>query len=295
MRIGFIGFGEAGFSIARGLSEAGVAQIFAYDVNTHTEGLGRKICNRAEESKVTLVDSNEALTSNSEILLSTVTANCAAEAASQTAPHLEPNHFYADLNSVSPGLKQSIGQLIDHSGARFVEAAIMSPVLPHGHRVPILLGGPYAHALAELLRPYGMRLEILPGEIGSAAATKMCRSIIVKGLEALLFECLLAAHKYQADERVLASLAETFPGIDWPKLASYMMGRVVVHGARRAREMEEVAETLRAAGIEPIMAEATARRQDWCASLNLHRADACSEPESYREILKAIEETQSSA
>ena len=114
------------------------------------------------------------------------------------------------------------------------------------------------------MTPFGMRLEVLPAAaIGSAAAVKMCRSIVVKGLEALMVECVLAATQFDADELVFASLNESFPGIDWKKLADYMTGRVVVHGERRAREMEEVAETLRAIGIDPIMAEATARRQDW--------------------------------
>ena len=117
------------------------------------------------------------------------------------------------------------------------------------------------------MTPFGMSMEILEGaKVGSAAAVKMCRSIVVKGIEALLFECVMAATKFGADDLVFASLKETWPGIDWKKLADYTSGRVVVHGERRAREMEEVAETLKAIGIDPIMAEATARRQDWSAA-----------------------------
>ena len=97
----------------------------------------------------------------------------------------------------------------------------------------------------------------------------MFRSIIVKGLEALLTECVLGASRYNADERVFASLAETFPAINWKELADYMVGRVVVHGERRAREMEEVAATLREIDIEPIMAEAIVRRMDWSVELGL--------------------------
>ena len=100
----------------------------------------------------------------------------------------------------------------------------------------------------------------------------MFRSIIVKGLEALLTECVLGASRYSADERVFASLAETFPGINWRELADYMVGRVVVHGERRAREMEEVAATLREIDIEPIMAEAIVRRMDWSVEAGLKAA-----------------------
>jgi hypothetical protein len=134
-----------------------------------------------------------------------------------------------------------------------------------------------------------MRLEVLAGaKVGSAAAVKMCRSIVVKGIEALLFECVLAATKFEADDLVFASLKETWPGIDWKKLADYTSGRVVVHGERRAREMEEVAETLRAIGIDPIMAEATARRQDWSAEMDLKSHFGPEGPKTYQEVVDVI-------
>jgi len=164
----------------------------------------------------------------------------------------------------------------------------MSPVLPHGHRSPMLLGGKAAPAFAELMNRFGMRLEVLSENVGTAAATKMFRSIIVKGLEALMLECVLAAGPYGADERVFSSLNESFPGIDWQRLANYMLSRVVVHGERRAREMEEVAGTLDALGIEPIMAAAAARRQDWCARLGISTQFGPEGPATYRDVLEAI-------
>ena len=168
----------------------------------------------------------------------------------------------------------------------------MSPVPPFGHRAPMLLGGKGAPALAELMTPFGMRLQVIAENVGVAAATKMFRSIIVKGLEALMFESVLAASPYGADERVFASLADSFPGIDWKRLADYMVGRVIVHGARRAREMEEVAQTLRSLGIEPIMSEAAGRRQDWCAALGIASRFGAGGPKTYREVLEAIAEKE---
>jgi 3-hydroxyisobutyrate dehydrogenase-like beta-hydroxyacid dehydrogenase len=134
-----------------------------------------------------------------------------------------------------------------------------------------------------------MKLDVLNGAaIGSAAAVKMCRSIVVKGLEALMCECVLAAGTFEADQYVFDSLNESFPGIDWKKLADYMVGRVVVHGERRARELEEVAETLRAVGIEPIMAEAASRRQDSIAQLGVSSQFGPDGPKTYRDLLGAI-------
>jgi 3-hydroxyisobutyrate dehydrogenase-like beta-hydroxyacid dehydrogenase len=186
-------------------------------------------------------------------------------------------------------VKQAIAQTIGATGARFVEVAIMAPVPPQGHRVPMLTGGAAAGEFAGLMAPFGVQMEIASAEIGVAAATKMFRSIVVKGLEALLTECVLGAGRYGAEDRVFASLAESFPGIDWQTLATYMVGRVVVHGERRAREMDEVADTLRALGIEPIMAEATARRMDWSAALKLKERFHGEAPGSYRDLLAALE------
>src|SRR5262245_52501523 len=155
MKIGFIGFGEAGFHIARGLRGAGVSGVRAYDVNARTPGLGEKIQRRAGESDAPLLESNAELAAASDILLSTVTANRSMEAAEQTAPFLSSRHIYADLNSVSPALKQSIGRMVESRGARFVEAAIMSPVPRHGAAVPMFLCGAHAREFADLLSPYG--------------------------------------------------------------------------------------------------------------------------------------------
>jgi 3-hydroxyisobutyrate dehydrogenase-like beta-hydroxyacid dehydrogenase len=280
--VGFVGFGEAGSTIARGLKSAGLTQIFAFDIEPD------RVNRNAADTGTPLLGSNRELADAAEIIFSTVTCARAREAAEQTAPFLMPHHVYADLNSVSPALKQEIEQVIVPTGAGFVEAAVMSPVSPLAHRAPMLLGGKAAPAFVELMTPFGMRLEVVSDKVGTAAATKMFRSIIVKGLEALMLECALAAAPFGADERVFSSLSESFPGIDWQRLANYMVNRVVVHGERRAREMEEVAETLASLGIEPIMAEAAARRQDWCAKLNISRQFGPEGPRTYREVIEAI-------
>jgi len=290
--VGFIGFGEAGSTIAGGLRTAGIDRLFAFDIKTNTPDSGPTIARRASDSGTTLVESASGLARSSDILFSTVTSSSALAAATAIAGFLDPRHLYADLNSVSPAVKISIDRVIGATGAGFVEAAVMAPVLPYGHTVPMLLGGPGAAAFADVMTPFGMRLEVLAGAaVGSAAAVKMCRSIVVKGLEALLFECVMGASRFGADDLVWASLNESFPGIDWKALADFTSGRVVVHGERRAREMEEVADTLRAVGVDPIMAEATARRQDWSAKIGLRSRFGPDGPKSYREVLDVMART----
>ncbi len=288
--IGFVGFGEAAFHLSKGLTSAGLGPFVAYDIHTDTPGRGEKIRRRAEETGTRLLASNAELAEAAEWILSTVTSDQAAIAAAQNAPHLTGGHLYADLNSVSPAVKQQIARTIESAGARFVEIAMMAPVPPYAHRVPILAGGAAAPEFAERMNPYGMRVEVVSREVGTAAATKMFRSIMVKGMEALITECVLGAGRYGAEQAVFASLAESYPGIDWKAMADYMIGRVVEHGERRAREMEEVAETLESIGIEPIMAAATARRMDWSAAVGLKQHFRGEPPKDYREFLAAVEE-----
>jgi 3-hydroxyisobutyrate dehydrogenase-like beta-hydroxyacid dehydrogenase len=143
----------------------------------------------------------------------------------------------------------------------------MTSVPPHRLRVPLLLGGPHAAALEPLLAELGFAARVASPTLGVASATKMCRSVMVKGLEALLWESLTSARHYGVEHAVIASLAETFPGIDWEKQGAYCFQRVIEHGRRRSEEMREVAVTVRDSGLEPWAATAIAERQAWVADL----------------------------
>jgi 3-hydroxyisobutyrate dehydrogenase-like beta-hydroxyacid dehydrogenase len=161
-------------------------------------------------------------------------------------------------------------------------------VAPYLHKVPCLIGGPGAEALLPRARAMGMKMDYVSAEVGHASAIKMFRSIMIKGLEALVLESMLAASEYRVEDRVLASLQETFPSLDWEKLAGYMIERVVSHGKRRAAEMREVAATLEAIGLEPLMAAASAARQQWIADLDVKALLAGRRTEDRAELLSAI-------
>ncbi len=288
--IGFIGFGEAAFWIARSLRAEGVTDSLAYDLHTMTAGRGELIRQRAEEAGTRLVPTLGSLPGECDMVLSAVTASAARIVAENAAGYLAPRHVYVDINSVSPAVKQAIGGIVTARGAAFVEAAVMSTVPPLGHRVPMLLCGPGAQAFTDRMTPYGMRLDVLDGPLGSAAAIKMFRSVIIKGLEALMLECALGAEQYGAAARVFASVSASMPGIDWNQLAHYMIGRTAIHAERRVHEMEEVARTLADIGVEPIMATATAHRIRACADLDLKAKFNSVEPADYRDVVRAITE-----
>ncbi|MFQ5995011.1 MAG: DUF1932 domain-containing protein [Acidiferrobacterales bacterium] len=286
--IGFIGFGEAAYHIAKGLRTAGAPPIFAYDIARDDPARRSAIEARAADAEVGITESIEGLAKRVEVILSTVVSSSAVAAAEAAAPYLKRHHFYVDLNSTSPEVKQQIAAVTTKAGARFIEAAVMAGVPPLGHKVPMLLCGNAVPTLVEKLAPYDMNLENFGREVGRATATKMFRSIVVKGLEALFIECVLAASRYGVAERVLESVQTGYPGIDWNKLASYLIGRTAIHGKRRAHEMEEVARTLEAMGIEPIMADAAARRILDAANAGLKARFGDTPPASYHEVVQAI-------
>jgi 3-hydroxyisobutyrate dehydrogenase-like beta-hydroxyacid dehydrogenase len=153
----------------------------------------------------------------------------------------------------------------------------------------MLLGGRHAANLKALLDPAGMVLTVAASEIGRASAIKMCRSIMIKGLEALTVECLMTARYYGVEDDIIASLDKSYPQIGWEKQAGYLISRVVAHGHRRAAEMRESADTVAESGLEPLMASAIAQRQDWVADRVVENPSLKQTPESaWRDTLDRI-------
>jgi len=200
------------------------------------------------------------------LVISAVTAAQDLAAARSVTPGMKAGAWFLDLNSVSPGTKRRVADEVEGAGGRYVEAAILSPIEPLGMAAPILLGGPHAKAFLPVAAQLGFSAaQFCSRQIGRAAATKMCRSIVIKGVEALLAEALLTARNYGVENQVMASLNNLLPRPDWPQHARYMISRSLLHGSRRAEEMREAAQTVREAGIEPWMSAACANRQDWAA------------------------------
>ena len=288
-RLGFIGFGEGAYAFSQGLrDERADVELAAYDVFANDAGKGAQIRKRAKETGVTLVESPAGLAAASTVILSLVVSSVAEQAAQDIAPHLTADHLYADMNSASPMVKQAVQRIIEGAGAGFTEAAVMAAIPPNRHKSPLLLAGASAQAFEDAVKPIGMVTEVMGTEVGKASATKMFRSIIMKGIEALLLECLVAAGRYGVDAKVLESVNASIPGLDWRKQADYFAGRTAVHGVRRAHEMEEVAQTLDAMGIDPIMAGAAAKRIAWGGNQGLAEAFDGDVPHSYEVVLAAI-------
>ncbi len=265
VRMGLIGYGEVGRTFTAGLRDA-VAWTGAWDQKFADPAQRDGPLAHAAAAGVTACDGVAALCAQANLILSAVTASSTLAVAKAVAPHIRPGSFFLDLNSASPGTKQRASALIDAAGAHYVEAGVMTSVPPYGIRVPMLLGGPHAARLQPVLAELGMDTTVASEQLGVASATKMCRSVMIKGLEALVLESYATARHYGVEDAMIATLQETFPGIDWTKQGAYFFSRVAQHGQRRAEEMREVANTVREAGFEPFMASAIAQKHDWMAA-----------------------------
>jgi 3-hydroxyisobutyrate dehydrogenase-like beta-hydroxyacid dehydrogenase len=267
LKIGLIGFGEVGGILTRALREKGVLWVGAWDVLFRDATRGPAMKSRAKDAGIEACGSLRALLDRADIAISAVTASNALDVAREAASSIRAGTFFLDLNSASPATKAKAAKLVEAAGADYVEAGVMTSVPPYGIRVPMLLGGRQAKALAEKLVPLGFDMTVVDEKIGVASAIKMCRSVFIKGLEAIVIESYATARRYGVERHVLASLAETYPEIDWEKQGSYLFSRVAKHGRRRAEEMREAANTVREAGFEPWMSAASAEKQDWIAAL----------------------------
>jgi 3-hydroxyisobutyrate dehydrogenase-like beta-hydroxyacid dehydrogenase len=262
-RIAIIGFGEAGGIFGLDFAERGL-EVSITDILLRERECREAMLQKAQRANVSAHDSLQAAVRDADLVISAITSSASTDAAGEAAEFLSAGQIYLDINSVSPEKKREIARVIETSNARFVEAAVMAPVPPQRLKVPMLLGGAWAAEAAEMLSSIGMSAKAVSDRIGVASAIKMCRSVLMKGLEALTVECLFAARRYGAEEEVLASLAASYPEMGWTnELPNYLVSRVAQHGRRRAAEMREVAETLNDVQLEPCMALATAERQNW--------------------------------
>jgi 3-hydroxyisobutyrate dehydrogenase-like beta-hydroxyacid dehydrogenase len=253
-RVAFIGFGEAGQAIATGLRGEGVERITAWDI-LFPQADGARLKAAAEKIGVCVAASAAEAVREADFVIAAVTAASSVEAARSATPHLSTNPYYLDINSVSPGKKTETAKLLGDK-ARYVDVAIIAPIHPKLHKTAMLLAGPHAGSVAPLLTELGMDVKIAGDKTGTAAAIKMIRSVMIKGIEALTLETFIAATRAGLVEEVTASMKNNYPGLDWAKIAEYNVERMASHGERRAAEMEESARTLRELGIEPRMVDA---------------------------------------
>ena len=179
--IGLVGYGEVGRILAEDLRKDDVT-VIAYDIKLGGNKAG-PLREHARDRGVALTASHADLAAKADFIISAVTASQAVPVAQAIAPAVKKGAFFLDFNSASPGAKQRAAKLIDAKGGRYVEGAVMTSIPPYRIKVPLLLGGAAAAELAPLLVQLGFAAKVASDRLGVASAVKMCRSVMIKGLE----------------------------------------------------------------------------------------------------------------
>ena len=289
MKLGFIGFGGAGYGIAKGLRQAGLGEVHYHDRMQETPHYGEVISRHAAEIGAIQAVTFGELLSRVELVISCVTGAMAVSVADEAAPFLGPGHLYADVNTAAPRVKEEIASIVERTGAAFIDAAMMGAIPTFLHRVPILASGSGAGRFKECMQPYGMNIRLIGEKPGQASAIKMFRSIFMKGLLSLFLETLTAAHRYGIDETVLGSIAESLDGVPFVETARLQMTKGAVNAERMAHEMEEVVAALEELGVPAGMSRAAREKLLWCAGFGLRERFGGELPSTLTEVLQAME------
>lgn len=266
--IALVGFGEAGQAMARGWALP-PGRVTAFDVKISNAHLLGPLQQAANTYSVDLAADISTAMAQANLVFALVPTDQTIAAAEAAAPNINAGTVWFDGSSSSPGRKREAASIVSSAGAHYVDAAIMAPVFPLLHRTPLLLAGPTAEQARQMLDELNMVAEVVGSEIGHASAIKMIRSVLVKGVEAVTAECLLAARKAGVEQEVLASLEKSDPEVDWGARTSYNLERMARHGARRAAELREVVSTLEELNVPARMSTASALWQDQIADLEL--------------------------
>ena len=289
--LAFIGFGELAQGLAKGLKGEGLAKIITFDkVMAGDSEAGQKLSAVAAEMGVTVVGSLEELINSADVVFSSVTPAAAVAVGKASAALLKPGQVYADLNSCTPGLKRQSAAEVAKSGADYLDVGVVGGISLQGHRIPCLICGEQGAKLKELMDPYGMNLTLVAGEIGTAAQIKMLRSVVLKGIEALMLEMFMAAQPFGLEDTMMDSIATTFNRGDFEKYSDMLMSTHGLHAVRRCDETEMILDTIKEAGVKPFVTEGIFNFFKHSAGLDMPAYFKGVKPSDFKAVAKAIRE-----
>lgn len=284
MRLGFIGFGEVGFELARGLKQEGLKNIIAFDPMTNDSRFGPLVRNRAVEAGVVLLNSPSDVTAAADVIIAAVPGSKALPAALAIASSLKPGQIYADVSTSTAASKKKMAEAVEAAGALFVDGALMGGLSMQHHKVPTLLSGRGSDSFIEQLTPFGMLLNKVSDTPGDAIAIKLVRSIAMKGLATLAVETLAAANKLGVEDAVLRSIEDTLSAASFKETLDWLVTASAVHAERQAHEMQDVMLMMQEISVDPTMTVGTTRRLEWLASKNYKERFQGKKPREWQEV-----------
>ncbi|MDP3253546.1 MAG: DUF1932 domain-containing protein [Hydrogenophaga sp.] len=253
LRITIAGFGEVGRIYARALLAQGLQPCLYHPApreSAHRQAaeIGLSVCSSAAEAFT-----------DCDLVLNVAPGTQALSVAGAAAPHLKAaGALFADLSSGAPADLRVAAGLFEAVG--YVDVAIMGAVSIHGHRTPLLASGTFASALASLLLPLGFVVDVLPdSQPGDATALKLVRSVLTKGMDGVITECLLVAEALGLRQTLLANIGD-LDRSTLSELIAMFIRTHAPHAQRRLHEVEAVEATLKNLGLKLIITPAVRER-----------------------------------
>lgn len=263
--VALLGLGEAGTALARGLAGesgwrdgAAGRRLIAIDPAAGDSARGAAMTARAAELDIALDDAYGPSLAEAELVFSAVTGDAAGAAADAAARCMAPGALYLDLNTITRRETAAIAERMAAAKIAYVDVGVVGVFYALGYRAPMLLAGDRAADVVAWMTPLGFSAKTLSSAPGDASAVKMLRSVLMKGIEALSIECLVAAREQDLLEEVLDCVGDV-DRIPFRDFLTRIATTHMVHVERRLEEVEKVNENLRETGIEPLMSAATLR------------------------------------
>ncbi|MBP2076912.1 NAD(P)-dependent oxidoreductase [Oceanobacillus polygoni] len=288
--LGFIGFGEAGFELAKGLTEEGVSGIVAFDPMLHDSTLSKQIKNRAEEAEVQIVDTPSEVLRKVDTVFVAVPAQYTLDVCDGVRSNLNEAHLYIDVSAARPDIKKKVDEIVTSMGGQFVDAAMLGPLTVHGHKVLMLASGSGAYRFKEGYDPLNMNIKLVGEQAGDASAIKLLRSIYMKGTASLLVEVLEAARALRVEDEVIESLKETIESTPFDKTVDQLVTGTSIHSERRAFEIEGSVQLLENLGLDAKMATVTKEKLNYITNFGLREAFNSERPKNWQIVVDKMEE-----
>lgn len=245
LKITILGLGEAGSHFANDLVKLGV----------EVTGFDPKVIRKLDVA-IEVKDSTVAAVKDADIIFSANLSSVSIQIAEELASVLKPNQFFCEMNTSGPEKKKKIAEILTPSGVKVIDLAIMAPVPPKGIMTPLLASGEFAAEFLEKVKPLNLDLKILKNsQVGDAATRKLLRSIVYKGIAAVVCEAMEAGEAFGMESYIRGQIGSLIGGND--ELIDRFVEGSRIHAVRRMHEMEAVIEMLEAKGIEPIVTRGT--------------------------------------
>ncbi len=290
--IATLGLGEAGTAIATGLADVWrkdnpLRRILSVDTALGDNVRGPAINARAQTIGVEIEGNYSNTLRDAGAVFSVVTGIAAKDAALAARDVLNTGTLFLDVNTLTGPQTADIAKAMFKAGIDYVDLAAMGSFEASGYQVPFVASGPAAQRAAALLRPFGFNIEVMSERAGDASSVKIIRSVMLKGMEALGVECMVAAHRAGLVDEVLNCFsdidANTFAGMLKSLTTTHL-----VHAKRRMEEVDKAQENLLELGIRPLMSERT--RESHARTVNADAVPADGKTPHFEDALEILSE-----